>query len=170
MGIKMGIIIFGGLGSNGGIWVLGHVWFLDLLDILVWESKGITWEWEIWGAEHPKRCEATSEVSKTLPRTGNFNCLIKNMEWFRLEGTFKIIPLPFLDTPQPLNILGIPNLPWAGTNQVPLTTLANAIDDPILQSWKWLPVAVPCWIGSKFCGSMLDWVQVLRNQSSCDFW
>lgn len=74
MGNKMGIVLSWEFCTDGGIWVLGYVGFWDLLDILVCECKGITWEREIWGAEPPKCCRAASKDSKTLPGIGNLNC------------------------------------------------------------------------------------------------
>lgn len=42
MGNKMGILLSWEFCTDWGIWVLGHVGFLDLLDILVCESETIT--------------------------------------------------------------------------------------------------------------------------------
>lgn len=106
-GNKMGIVLSWEFCTNEGIWVLGQVGFLDFLDILLCESKGITWEWEILGAEPPQ--VPRSRFQGLLAGNREFELfLIKTRNCFGQKGPLgssHSLPLPF-------NILGIPNIPW----------------------------------------------------------
>lgn len=119
------------LSSPGNFPLMGGFGFLDMLSS--WKSwifwfvipKGSPGSGKFGEQSAPGVVEPLPRSPKPCRESGIRIAPPKNTECFRSERISKLIPFPSLATPQPLNILGIPNFPWAGTARVAIGHLGQ---------------------------------------------